>query len=94
MNDTVHDRRHPNRSGLRVRVPDARRPKAMPSWHRATRRSAGTARRAARHLEGARFQHDLAAAPRGGQDRFLELNLTNETLVFTKINGAIPNRGC
>ena len=28
-----------------------------------------------------------------GQDRFLELNLTNETLVFTKINGPIPNRG-
>jgi hypothetical protein len=27
------------------------------------------------------------------QDRFLELNLTTETLVFTKINGAIPNRG-
>ncbi len=29
----------------------------------------------------------------GGQDRFLELNRTTETLVFTKINGAIPNRG-
>jgi hypothetical protein len=29
----------------------------------------------------------------GGQDRFLELNLTTETLVFTRINGAIPNRG-
>jgi hypothetical protein len=29
----------------------------------------------------------------GGQDRFLELNLTSETLVFTKINGPIPNRG-
>jgi hypothetical protein len=28
-----------------------------------------------------------------GQDRFLELNLTDEKLVFTKINGAIPNRG-
>jgi hypothetical protein len=28
-----------------------------------------------------------------GQDRFLELNLTNETLVFSKINGPIPNRG-
>jgi hypothetical protein len=28
-----------------------------------------------------------------GQDRFLELNMTTETLVFTKINGAIPNRG-
>ena len=27
------------------------------------------------------------------QDRFLELNLTTETIVFTKINGAIPNRG-
>jgi hypothetical protein len=27
------------------------------------------------------------------QDRFLELNLTTETLVFTKINGPIPNRG-
>ncbi len=29
----------------------------------------------------------------GGQDRFLELNLTTETLDFKKINGAIPNRG-
>lgn len=28
-----------------------------------------------------------------GQDRFLELNLTTETLTFTKINGPIPNRG-
>jgi hypothetical protein len=27
------------------------------------------------------------------QDRFLELNLTTETLVFAKINGPIPNRG-
>jgi hypothetical protein len=27
------------------------------------------------------------------QDRFLELNLTTETLVFSKINGPIPNRG-
>ncbi len=31
--------------------------------------------------------------PASGQDRFLELNITDETLVFTKINGAIPNRG-
>jgi hypothetical protein len=31
--------------------------------------------------------------PSNPQDRFLELNLTDETLVFTKINGAIPNRG-
>jgi hypothetical protein len=28
-----------------------------------------------------------------GQDRFLELNLTDEKLVFTRINGPIPNRG-
>jgi hypothetical protein len=28
-----------------------------------------------------------------GQDRFLELNLTDETLVFSRINGPIPNRG-
>jgi hypothetical protein len=27
------------------------------------------------------------------QDRFLECNLTTETLTFTKIDGAIPNRG-
>jgi hypothetical protein len=27
------------------------------------------------------------------QDRFLELNLTVETLAFTRINGPIPNRG-
>jgi hypothetical protein len=31
--------------------------------------------------------------PADQQDRFLELNMTNETLVFTRINGAIPNRG-
>ncbi len=31
--------------------------------------------------------------PDNPQDRFLELNLTNETLVFSKINGPIPNRG-
>lgn len=31
--------------------------------------------------------------PSSPQDRFLELNLTTETLVFTAINGAIPNRG-
>ena len=31
--------------------------------------------------------------PSSPQDRFLELNLTTETLVFTRINGPIPNRG-
>ncbi|MGO9790883.1 MAG: heme-binding protein [Solirubrobacteraceae bacterium] len=31
--------------------------------------------------------------PANPQDRFLELNLTTETLVFTRINGPIPNRG-
>jgi hypothetical protein len=31
--------------------------------------------------------------PASAQDRFLELNLTTETLAVTKINGAIPNRG-
>jgi hypothetical protein len=34
--------------------------------------------------------HTLAGS---GQDRFLELNLTTETLAFSKINGPIPNRG-
>ncbi len=33
--------------------------------------------------------HNLSS----GQDRFLELNLTHETLAFSKINGPIPNRG-
>ena len=28
-----------------------------------------------------------------GQDRFLELNLTDDKIVFTRINGDIPNRG-
>jgi hypothetical protein len=28
-----------------------------------------------------------------GQDRFLELNRTDEAIVFTRINGPIPNRG-
>jgi hypothetical protein len=31
--------------------------------------------------------------PDAPQDRFLELNLTSETLAFTPIKGAIPNRG-
>lgn len=31
--------------------------------------------------------------PADQQDRFLELNLTDETLVVTRINGPIPNRG-
>ena len=31
--------------------------------------------------------------PASPQDRFLELNMTNESLIFTPINGAIPNRG-
>jgi hypothetical protein len=31
--------------------------------------------------------------PSNPQDRFLELNLTTETLVFSEINGPIPNRG-
>ncbi len=31
--------------------------------------------------------------PANQQDRFLELNKTDETLVFTRINGPIPNRG-
>jgi hypothetical protein len=31
--------------------------------------------------------------PASPQDRFLELNLTTESLVFTRINGPIPNRG-
>jgi len=34
--------------------------------------------------------HTLAGS---GQDRFLELNLTAETLIFKRIKGAIPNRG-
>jgi hypothetical protein len=31
--------------------------------------------------------------PASPQDRFLECNRTDETIVFSKINGAIPNRG-
>ncbi len=31
--------------------------------------------------------------PSAPQDRFLELNLTSETITFSPINGAIPNRG-
>ena len=31
--------------------------------------------------------------PDGEQQEFLELNMTSEDLTFTKINGAIPNRG-
>jgi hypothetical protein len=31
--------------------------------------------------------------PADQQDRFLELNRTDETLTFTRINGPIPNRG-
>jgi hypothetical protein len=29
----------------------------------------------------------------GGQDRFLELNMTTDKIIFSKIKGAIPNRG-
>jgi hypothetical protein len=31
--------------------------------------------------------------PDSPQDRFLELNITTDTIVFTEINGPIPNRG-
>ena len=31
--------------------------------------------------------------PSPPSDRFLELNLTKETITFSRINGAIPNRG-
>src|SRR5438105_4150541 len=34
--------------------------------------------------------HDVTTS---AQDRFLELNLTSEQIVFTEINGDIPNRG-
>jgi hypothetical protein len=36
--------------------------------------------------------HPSAGDP-PSQDRFLELNLTTDTIKFTKINGPIPNRG-
>jgi hypothetical protein len=48
------------------------------------------------HLPGTWKGHGFNSIWRphhGGQDRFLELNLTTETIVFSKINGAIPNRG-
>ena len=35
----------------------------------------------------------ISGGPPPGQDRFLELNETNETLQFTEIPGDIPNRG-
>jgi hypothetical protein len=48
-------------------------------------------------LEGTWKGHGFNAIWRphhsGGQDRFLELNRTDETLAFTRINGPIPNRG-
>jgi hypothetical protein len=48
-------------------------------------------------LEGTWKGHGFNAIWRphhpAAQDRFLELNLTNETLAFTRINGPIPNRG-
>jgi hypothetical protein len=47
-------------------------------------------------LEGTWKGHGFNAIWRphhGNQDRFLELNRTDETLAFTRINGAIPNRG-
>lgn len=39
-----------------------------------------------------RPNHPVSGQP-PGQDRFLELNLTNESLTFEAINGPIPNRG-
>jgi hypothetical protein len=47
-------------------------------------------------LEGTWKGHGFNAIWRphhGAQDRFLELNMTDETLAFTRINGPIPNRG-
>src|SRR3954447_8692720 len=47
-------------------------------------------------LEGTWKGHGFNAIWRphhGNQDRFLELNMTDETLAFTRINGPIPNRG-
>jgi hypothetical protein len=47
-------------------------------------------------LEGTWKGHGFNAIWRphhGSQDRVLELNRTDETLAFTRINGAIPNRG-
>jgi hypothetical protein len=48
-------------------------------------------------LEGTWKGHGFNAIWRphhpASQDRFLELNLTDETLAFTRINGPIPNRG-
>jgi hypothetical protein len=47
-------------------------------------------------LEGTWKGHGFNAIWRphhGNQDRFLELNRTDETLAFTRINGPIPNRG-
>jgi hypothetical protein len=48
-------------------------------------------------LEGTWKGHGFNAIWRphhgNGQDRFLELNMTDETLAFTAINGPIPNRG-
>ncbi len=35
--------------------------------------------------------NDIVANP--GQDRFLELNLTDDAIKFDAISGAIPNRG-
>jgi hypothetical protein len=43
--------------------------------------------------EGAGFNTIWRPFHQQGQDRFLELNLTKERLVFTRIPGAIPNRG-
>ena len=48
-------------------------------------------------LEGTWKGHGFNAIWRphhpASQDRFLELNLTDETLAFSRINGPIPNRG-
>lgn len=47
------------------------------------------------HWEGEGFNTIWRPHPltEGGQDRFLELNVTAEKLVFTRIDGKIPNRG-
>ena len=75
-------------------IPEITEPLAGCCSCRASRGSARPTRAAGRDLEGPWLQRDLATPQAlDGQDRFLELNLTTETLAFTKINGPIPNRG-
>jgi hypothetical protein len=99
MKEMGHECSHANGPGLRVcRAQHAGGRRGGSGRHRAGGWGASSGLGALAVLTGTWKGHGFNAIwrphhPSSPQDRFLEINLTNETLVFTPINGAIPNRG-